>query len=98
MSSSRHDQIGEHFLKARELSDDARRQYLADIRVADPELATEVESLLLADEQEVAVLDQTDTGGFSRRMHSHADTDLVGQTLGRYSVRRVVASGGMGTV
>ena len=98
MSESRHDQIGEHFLNARELLADARRQYLDAIKAADPDLASEVESLLRADEQELAVLDETDAGGFSKRLHTGAGDDLVGQTLGRYTIVRVIASGGMGTV
>lgn len=98
MSPSRHDQIGTHFLEARELTGEARRQYLDELAARDPELSNEVESLLTADENEFTVLDESDNeervGGIRNRKQDH----LIGRRLGRYVVQSVIASGGMGTV
>ncbi|NOX60050.1 MAG: protein kinase [Planctomycetes bacterium] len=98
MNSSRHDEIGTHFLKAQSLIGDERRHYIEAISARDPALAREVESLLAADEQEHAVFDKTENVGLARGTRLVSQEDMVGKQLGRYVVKRVIASGGMGTV
>ena len=73
-----------------------QRAAFLDLACGDqPDLRAEVESLLRADEQASGFLDPPDQG-------THCpDTEhdpLLGTTIGRYNITRVIAAGGMGTV
>ena len=96
MSPERWQTIREAFLRLHNLSPDERHGEIERLRVQDPELVTEVESLL---EQDGAA--QSD--GFlaepkTAPLHESNGKPAVGARFGLYEVIRVIGSGGMGTV
>ncbi len=97
MSTARHEQVGDHFIRARKLDREARIRYLDDLRATDAALCEEVESLLVASDRDLGILDRTESSGVAATLLRTSDA-LVGQRLGRYTIQRVIASGGMGTV
>jgi serine/threonine protein kinase len=98
MGLSRHEELVEAFGRARAMAAAARASFLVELRGRDAELCEEVESLLAADELDVAFLDRTaDSPQVIQRASAVADP-LIGKQIGSYLVRRVIASGGMGTV
>ena len=98
MTPEQHEKIGEIFLAAKRLPVDRRDAYLAEVCADDPTLRAEVHSLLLADAQDTVAplrpaFDPDAAGSPAERGHG-----FVGKRIGRYTIQRVIASGGMGTV
>lgn len=98
MSSSRHDEAGAHFLEARDLAGAARQRYLANLEAHDVEMAGEVAALLAADQNRVDVLDRTDALGLAELCSQADGAHLIDKRVGQFTIKRVIASGGMGTV
>jgi non-specific serine/threonine protein kinase/serine/threonine-protein kinase len=87
--------VAELFLAACERSPEERRKFLADACADDPPLREEVESLLGFDAPRPdlgVALDLQPTGSLPPLARED------GQRIGRYEVRKTIASGGMGTV
>lgn len=96
MSTSRHHQIVEVFLKACELEGDARRAYLDEACQGYDTLRSEVEELLnhdqtrgLIDKPVVQIQWATSDGKAPEKIPSQ---------VGRYEILKVLGEGGMGTV
>jgi WD40 repeat protein/serine/threonine-protein kinase RIO1 len=72
-----------------------RDAYLDGVCRGNPELRAEVESLLEADERACGFLEPPEHVA----SQTASDSDpLIGTTVGRYHITRVIAAGGMGTV
>lgn len=85
------------FEEAAALSGGARASYLASLRIEDPEMAEELESLLLAD----ALADdpaEAVAAAAAALADSTAGAGVVGARLGAWRVTGYLASGGMGDV
>ena len=88
----RHNRAKEAFARAADLAPGARETFLDDYCAGDEELRREVESLL--DRADEAV-----TADLADAVTAPVEGDrLVGGRLGHYSIKRVIASGGMGVV
>jgi serine/threonine-protein kinase len=92
------------FFAALELHGEARERYVAEACQCDPELRTEVESLLTAHEQAGSFL-RTPAAPRSVGASSDHETgeafDLevwIGRRIGAYRVERLIGAGGMGAV
>ncbi len=97
MRASRHEHVGEVFLKARALLGREREAYLDQVCAGDAEFRADVESLLAADSQK--------TNTFLREAPGIPASPLTtqpqlceGQRVGQYVIQREIGSGGMGTV
>ena len=85
------------FEAARELSGEARRQYLADNCATDEERRA-LEALLSGNDQEADTLDDPIIdlkNHFARPPRSFSNGDVI---LGRFTIVRMIAAGGMGEV
>ncbi len=98
MDPSRHERIVDVFVRAKALPPDQRRALLDDACSGDAGLRNEIDSLLAADEREVGFLDSPPAGGVVAAMADDGSNEIVGTRVGRYEVRRLVATGGMGAV
>ncbi|TVQ56429.1 MAG: serine/threonine protein kinase [Phycisphaerales bacterium] len=95
MPDKRQQRIKDVLARVVDLPDAERDAILDEQCGTDTELRAEIESLLKYHEQE--------TGDFVEGFRpqfaaSPTANDLEGQTIGHYKIRRVIASGGMGTV
>jgi serine/threonine protein kinase len=79
---------------ALEMTDEARRAWLADLRAADPALAGEIEALL----EEGRALDEEGFLEDSAPQPPHSSESLAGQAFGAYTLISLIGQGGMGNV
>ncbi len=94
--SARADRIEELFHAARELEREERERYLARACAQDSGLRREVEALLALDALPDERLDRAAPGMLAPE--GSPSNLLIGRRLGPYSLRRCLASGGMGAV
>ncbi|ABF43049.1 serine/threonine protein kinase with TPR repeats [Candidatus Koribacter versatilis Ellin345] len=96
MPGNNWDRVQEVFLEAADLPLYDRVRFLDETCADDPDLRTEVESLLWAD--------TAGAGGISEAIESevnsllHDDVSLIGTRLGRYRLVKEIGRGGMGSV
>lgn len=95
MNPDHHEQVGDLFLIGRELPPHERPAWLKQL---DPDLAREVRVLLDAEDAPVAALDTPKLGALVAPLLGGAADHLAGQRLGPYTLRRLIAVGGMGAV
>lgn len=98
MTPERHQRIGDVFLAARELAGEQREAYLAEVCAADPPLRSEVQGLLLADSQDDAALADPTAYALAVKTLSDPGRRFIGKRVGHFTIQRVIAQGGMGTV
>jgi serine/threonine protein kinase/tetratricopeptide (TPR) repeat protein len=100
----RFERLKEILLKAADLSDDERQQYLEETCKDDPELRKEAESILAHEADASGILKVGGVRDGGDRDLSGAEAETVtpsasrGQTLGPYVLRELIGSGGMGEV
>ena len=91
-SAPTHQRVKEGFAQATELSPESRPAFLDEYCGGDAELRREIESLL-------AHADEAPTADLAPGVEPVVEPDrMVGRQLGRYSIKRVIAAGGMGVV
>jgi tRNA A-37 threonylcarbamoyl transferase component Bud32/tetratricopeptide (TPR) repeat protein len=90
--------IKEKFLEATELDPDQRAAWLEQLRVEDPDLGSEVSSLLSAHLRPNAVLDGVAADYLSPGSFTQADERWIGRRIGSYVVVDLLGRGGMGEV
>lgn len=96
-TSERWQRIEELFHATLQLEPGERLQYLSGQCVGDPELQSEVESLVLeAELQEKFIEEPAIT--LALRVMSNEPGRLVGQTIGHYKILKLLGTGGMGEV
>ena len=95
MDSSDSQRAIEVFEAALEREPAERNAYLDEACRDDPDLRAEVESLLVADERARGFLEPPEQ---ATPPMTTGVNPLIGATLGRYHITRVIAAGGMGTV
>jgi len=98
ITPARHLRISELFLAARELAGERREAYLAEVCAADPPLRNEVQDLLLADSGDDTVLAGPTAYALAAKTLSDPGRRFIGKRVGRFTIQRVIAQGGMGTV
>ncbi|MFH1417989.1 MAG: serine/threonine-protein kinase [Planctomycetota bacterium] len=88
------------FGRALEQPVDKRASFVAEECGEDAELRAEVESLLAHHQRagDDFMQPPDSDGGAARLLDDHAPDPLVGQRIGRYHIKSVIAAGGMGTV
>lgn len=101
MTTTNQQRVDEIFGQAIELPPDARAPFLANACGADCELRAEVETLLDHDARAAADFMQVPERPPLGPMRSGAEGDsgpLIGKRIGKYTICRVMAEGGMGIV
>lgn len=95
MTPERYKRVREVFLAARDVPVSDRPAYLEKVCAGDTALRNEVEALLAQPSDGVT----QELGKQGRPARPPGGSDhRVGQTIGHYTLKRVIASGGMGTV
>jgi len=85
-------------LAARDLPDDRRRAFLASECGGDPDLAAEVESLLVHDSDSPSVLEESGIGRIGSALTAAFVDGPVPGRIGPYRIVRELGRGGMGVV
>src|SRR5262245_22377434 len=98
MNQDRHNRVGELFLAARGMDSACRKAYLHEACADDPSLGREVESLLEADGEETLFLAAESVSHQGANALLESRQKFIGTKLGRYTIRKVIGAGGMGTV
>jgi WD40 repeat protein/tRNA A-37 threonylcarbamoyl transferase component Bud32 len=98
VTPDRHQRVKELFLAARKLAEGERPAFLDTSCGGDAELRAEVESLLkhASDQDETA--SRLDFDGPSPFEDVDQPAKRIGRKVGRYTLRRIIGIGGMGTV
>lgn len=94
MSPDRWQQIKDLFHSALERDSTQRSAYMAEVCAGDPDLRSEVESLLAYDEREASFL----SAPLGEIRTTSADDAMVGRQVGPYRLVREIGHGGMGAV
>lgn len=98
MTPERWQRIKDVFSAASVLPDTERRAFLADACLDDPELRSEVESLLQAHAQEIAIVDRPAAALLPGDMIPPVPDRWLGRRIGSYEIVSLIARGGMGAV
>jgi len=100
MTTQQRQRVHELFIEAVNTPRDQRAALLDERCVGDPELRAEIESLLVHDELASPDFLRPPEPDVQIRRATTPTTDdpLIGQHVGRYTVKSVIAAGGMGTV
>jgi tetratricopeptide (TPR) repeat protein/tRNA A-37 threonylcarbamoyl transferase component Bud32 len=98
MSSTLHERAGQILLEALQRDGAERNHYVKEACANDTALRAEVESLLAAADESVEGLDNSGAAGLRAAMPADQPDGLIGRRVGRYTVQRVIAAGGMGVV
>ena len=96
MTPERWQQVKERFQVAMELRPEVRARYLEDACAGDPDLRTEIESLLASHDEASPLLEQP--AHVHEAMASNAPDPLLGKNIGPYQTIAKIGEGGMGTV
>lgn len=91
-------QIETLFHEALEQSADTRAEFLSEQCADDDQLRGEVERLLAGHENAAHFIEPPAEGFLSADFANDLDIPVEGKSIGRYALKRVIASGGMGTV
>ncbi len=98
MKRKRWQKIEDVFHAALELSVDDRAEFLSAICVTDPKLRIEVESLLSELETADDILDDSGILLGMSLLAQEQKKSLIGETIGRYEIVKILGHGGMGVV
>jgi eukaryotic-like serine/threonine-protein kinase len=99
MDSARWNKIRELFEEARNLQQDSRQSYLDEACQGDANLQEEIKSLLSQHDQANGVLDAPALGqGVDVDLNERDEIKERSHRIGRYLLKRVIGSGGMGVV
>ena len=85
------------FNHAADLNATAQEAFLVELAESDPELASRVRRLLIADKRDNAILEEPIDMGLDQ-FAEHSSDRWIGQRLGAYQIVDRLATGGMGTV
>jgi len=97
-SNDREQRVHEIFDEVVDMPPEQREASLADRCAGDTELMAAVQSLLQSDEATDAFLEPPVASALAGLMAQEVAADLVGTLVGPYRIKRLIASGGMGTV
>ena len=98
MTPERWQQVKQIFQSAIELPPSARDNFISQACVNDPELRSEVESLISSHNQAGDSVEQAATQVAAQLVTDNQDASLIGQSLGPYQIISSIGKGGMGEV
>jgi serine/threonine protein kinase/tetratricopeptide (TPR) repeat protein len=98
MNSERLKKIEEIYHAALAVASDSRTFFLNDSCGDDLELRNEVETLLAFDTTPTSFLDDTPKELAAQMLSNRKESDPIGQTIGHYTVLKLLGVGGMGKV
>src|SRR5215470_10714084 len=98
MTPERWRKIKEVFQAALDLDPSARPLFIDNACADDPELRREVDSLILAHDQTLNIVDQPIIQIAAKLIDDSQPASLIGRSLAHYTITQLIGQGGMGEV
>ncbi len=98
MHSSKLEKIESLFHSAIELGKNERKNFLSEIQKEDPEIYSEVKSLLAFENEAENFIEESAAQITAKSLGEEFNQDYIGKTIGSYEIKSFLGGGGMGEV